>query len=80
MLFLAHLEVEMTNNLAEHIVKPFVINRKNLIFSATDKGSDASALFISVIETAKRNGLNIFGYLTYLMLIFPSWGKESSKE
>ncbi len=29
---------------------------------------------MSVIETAKRNGLNVFGYLTYLMLVLPSWG------
>ena len=47
----------MTNNLAERTVKPFVIDRKNFLFSATDKGADASALFMSVIETAKRNGL-----------------------
>ena len=52
----------MTNNLAERTVKPFVIDRKNFLFSATDKGADASALFMSVIETAKRNGLNVFGY------------------
>ena len=28
---------------------------------------------MSVIETAKRNGLNVFGYLSYLMLVLPSW-------
>ena len=30
----------MTNNLAERTVKPFVIDRKNFLFSATDKGAD----------------------------------------
>ena len=70
----------MTNNLAERTVKPFVIDRKNFLFSATDKGADASALFMSVIETAKRNGLNVFGYLSYLMLVLPSWGKTPSEE
>ena len=79
-LFLDHPEVEMTNNLAERTVKPFVIDRKNFLFSATDKGADASALFMSVIETAKRNGLNVFGYLSYLMLVLPSWGKTPSDE
>ncbi|MCM1227452.1 MAG: transposase [Clostridium sp.] len=53
LLFFEHSEVEMTNNLAERIVKPFVIDRKNFLFSATDKGADASALFMSVIETSK---------------------------
>lgn len=69
----------MTNNLAERTVKPFVIDRKNFLFSATDKGADASALFMSVIETAKRNGLNVFGYLYYLMLVLPSWEKHLRK-
>ena len=80
LLFLDHPEIEMTNNLAERTVKPFVIDRKNFLFSATDKGADASALFMSVIETAKRNGLNVFGYLSYLMLVLPSWGKTPSEE
>ena len=80
LLFLDHPEVEMTNNLAERTVKTFVIDRKNFLFSATDKGADASALFMSVIETAKRNGLNVFGYLSYLMLVLPSWGKTPSDE
>ncbi len=44
------------------------------------KSADASTLFMSVIETAKRNGLNVFGYLSYLMLVLPSWGKTPSKE
>ena len=49
-------------------------------FSATNKGADASALFMSVIETTNRSELNVFGYLTYLMLVLPSLGKEPSKE
>lgn len=79
LLFLEHPELEMTNNLAERTVKPFVIDRKNFLFSATDKGADASARFMSVIETAKRNGLNVFGYISYLMLVLPSWGKTPSE-
>ena len=35
---------------------------------------------MSVIETAKRNGLNVFGYLSYLMLVLPSWSKRPSDE
>ena len=34
----------------------------------------------AVIETAKRNELNVFGYLSYLMLVLPSWGKTPSDE
>ncbi len=38
------------------------------------------ASHMSVIETAKRNGLNVFGYLSFLMLVLPSWGKTPSEE
>ena len=56
------------------------MNDASKVFKAADKGADASALFMSVIETAKRNGLNVFGYLSYLMLVLPSWGKTPSEE
>ena len=80
MMFLEYPEVEMTNNLAERTVKPFVIDRKNFLFSASDKGAEATARFMSLIETAKRNGLNIFGYLTHLMKTLPAWGENPTEE
>lgn len=78
--FLEHPEVEMTNNLAERTVKPFVINRKNFLFSDTEKGAEASAAIMSIIETAKRNGLDIYGYLLYLLTTLPALGKNPSEE
>ena len=33
------------------------INRKNFLFSDTEKGADASAAVMSIIETAKRSKL-----------------------
>ena len=59
LVFLEHPEVEMTNNLAERTVKPFVIDRKNFLFSDTEKGAEASAAAMTIIETAKRNGLDV---------------------
>ena len=45
MVFLDYPMVEMTNNLAERTVKPFVINRKNFLFSDTEKGANTKNLF-----------------------------------
>ena len=73
-LFLDNPDVEMTNNLAERTVKPYVINRKNFLFSDTEKGADASAAVMSIIETAKRNCLDVYGYLLYLLTVLPKWG------
>jgi len=58
------------NNAAENAIRPFVIDRKNWLFSGTQEGTEASALFYSLIETAvgtaKANGLESYKYLCYL--------------
>ena len=66
--------IELTNNLAERAIKPFVIGRKNWLFSDTDKGADASARCYSIIESAKLNGLNVFAYLSHLLTELPKLG------
>lgn len=79
-LFLTHPEVEMTNNLAERTIKPYVINRKNFLFSDTEKGADASAAVMSIVETAKRNNLDVYGYLLYLLTVLPEMGARPTED
>ena len=78
--FIDRPEVEMTNNLVERTVKPYVIDFKNFLFSDTEKGADASAAVMTIIETAKRNELDVYGYLLYLLTVLPEWGSEPSDE
>ena len=59
--------LEMSNNIAERSVKPFVIARKNFLFSKTENGAQASGLLFSIIQTAKANGLCIERYLEYVL-------------
>ena len=73
-------ELELTNNRAERAVKPFVIGRKNWLFSDTDKGADASARCYSIIESANLNDLNVFGYLSYLLTELLKLGDEPTDE
>ena len=70
----------MTNNLAERIVKSYVIDRKNYLFSDIEKGVDASASIMSIIETAKKNGLDVYGYLLHILTTLPQWGYEPTDE
>lgn len=79
-LFLSNPKVEMTNNLAERTVKPYVINRKNFLFSDTENGAAASAAVMSIIETAKRNNLDVYGYLLYLLTVLPECGQNPTDE
>lgn len=55
--------IPVDNNIAERTVKPFVIGRKNWLFSTSTKGADASAWIYSVINTAYANEINIQDYL-----------------
>ncbi len=64
--------LELSNNRAERLVKPFVINRKNFLFSKTPMGAQSSAIVQSIVETAKGNNLNVFYYLTYLLEQLPN--------
>ncbi len=60
-------DLNIDNNRAERAVKPFVIGRKNWLFSNTANGARASAMLYSMIETAKSNGLIPFDYLRHCL-------------
>jgi len=64
--------LELSNNRAERSIKPFVIGRKNWLFSNTPKGAAASSIIYSLIETAKENGLNPYEYLTAVFSMAPN--------
>jgi len=64
--FLENPIIPLDNNLAERTVKPFVIGRKNWLFSKSPHGADASAMIYSVLLTAHDNGLNVREFLTNL--------------
>jgi transposase len=54
------------NNLVENAIRPFVVGRKNWLFSGHPRGAAASAFLYSLIETAKANGFKPYAYLRYL--------------
>ncbi|MFC7062633.1 IS66 family transposase [Halobacillus seohaensis] len=64
-------QIDIDNNRAERSIKPFVISRKNWLFANSLKGTESSAIILSVVETAKANGLNPLYYLTYLFEQLP---------
>lgn len=69
--FLDHPEVPLDNNRTENAIRPFVIGRKNWLFSHSAAGATASANLYSLVETAKANGLEPHAYLSYLFAHLP---------
>jgi transposase len=59
------------NNEIERAIRPFVIGRKNWLFSNTPRGANASAALYSVIESAKANKLEPYAYLRFLFSNLP---------
>jgi hypothetical protein len=72
--------LEISNNAAERAIKPFVIGRKNWLFSNTPKGAEASAVIYSIVETAKANGLKPFEYLTHVLEVLSQGSSEDIVE
>ncbi len=63
--------LEIDNNATENAIRPFVLGRKNWLFSASVKGVKASANLYSLIETAKANGLEPYAYLRHVFTELP---------
>jgi len=72
--------LEIDNNLAENAIRPFVIGRRNWLFSTSVKGVKASANLYSLIECAKINGLEPYAYLRYVFTELPKAGTVEAIE
>ncbi len=59
--------IEISNNIAERAVKPFVINFKVFMTSGSYDGARYTTLLFSIIRTAPMNDLNVSKYLAYVL-------------
>ena len=64
-------ELPISNILAENAIRPFCVGRRNWLFSDTPKGARANALYYSLIETAKANGLEPYDYFRVILKQLP---------
>ena len=62
-----HGDLHISNAMAENAIRPFVIGRKAWLFADTPAGAKASALYYTLIETAKANGLEPYAYLSHVI-------------
>ena len=63
--------VTLDNNRVENALRPYVLGRKNWLFSATPAGARATALFYTLVETAKLNGVEPYSYFCCLFERLP---------
>jgi transposase len=68
---------QIHNQRSENAIRPFAIGRRGFLFSFTNSGAKASALYYSIIETCKAMNINSELYLHYL---FANAASASSEE
>jgi transposase len=66
-LFLEDGRVAIDNNAAERALRPIGIGRKNWLFAGADTGAETLARAMTIIETAKLNGLDPQAYLADIL-------------
>ena len=62
----------ISNIASEHVAKTIAVPRRNFLFADTPAGASASALYYSLIETARANGHEPRRYLTVVLAELPS--------
>ena len=70
--FVEHELLTPDTNAIENSIRPFVVGRKNWLFSGSPLGAHASAALYSLIETAKANGHEPYAYLCHLFECLPT--------
>ena len=66
-LFLEDGRIAIDNNAAERAMRPIGIGRKNWLFAGADTGAETLARAMTLIETAKMNGLDPQAWLADLL-------------
>jgi transposase len=56
--------IEMDTNVVERVIRPITITRKNALFAGNDGGARHWAIAMTLIQTAKLNGVEPMAYLT----------------
>ena len=75
--------IDWSNNAAERNMKSLVIGRKNWLFSTSTQGAEATAIWMTFIESAKANHIDPRQYLTDLLkasTILPAFPKSEELE
>jgi hypothetical protein len=67
----AHLPID--NNVAENIIRPVAIGRKNWMFTGSERAGRRAATIQSLFATAKLNGLDPAAWLKDTLEKLPTW-------
>lgn len=73
-------DLDIDNNEAEQALRGIAIGRRNWLFLGSDRGGRAAAVHYSLIQSAKRHGLDPFAYLRDVLLRITAQGQANLHE
>ncbi len=62
--FLDDGRIEMDTNTVERVIRPITLTRKNALFAGSDGGARHWAIAMTLVQTAKLNGVEPMAWLT----------------
>ncbi|MDB6134340.1 MAG: family transposase, partial [Verrucomicrobiales bacterium] len=64
--------IELDNNLTENAIRPTAVGKKNWLFMGDAGAGETAATLYTIIENARRHGLDPEAYLTDLLTRLPA--------
>ncbi len=64
--------IEIDNNQVENAIRPTKLGAKNWLFFGSENSGQTSAIIFTLVESAKRHGLDPYTYLLELLHSLPS--------
>jgi len=59
--------LEIDNNLVENTIRPIALGRKNYMFAGSDDAAQNLAVLYSLVNTCRKNDINVVNYLHWLL-------------
>jgi transposase len=79
-LHLQDANLPIDNNAVENAMRPIALGRKNWLFVGSKTAGERAACLMSLIESAKLNGLDAWQYLKDILEKLPTWPNSRLQE
>jgi hypothetical protein len=64
--------IPIDNNVIERLLRPIAIGRKNYLFFGSEKGGQTAATLYTLVQSARRNCVDVWPYLTDVLRRLPA--------
>uniref|UniRef100_UPI0009A9F40B IS66 family transposase n=1 Tax=Salmonella enterica TaxID=28901 RepID=UPI0009A9F40B len=74
------IRLPLDNNRAENVIRPVAVGRKNWLFAGSPQASQRAAAIMSLLETARLNGIEPYRWLHSVLIRLPQWPNARLRE